>query len=215
MRALLRMALAVPMVLALAPSAGAVDPYIPIFNTERTYVHCGGADKATVGERVTYSWNTTAPTTSFTNNGGCGALDNDKLDGEGVVYTGKHTGNLKQLTVHAHVIDCCLVRGGVYPDIWMDASVEIDGNPVLSETELHIVPVDSSTGVSRLLEFSVTGIKLLTEADYKEHDVSITLETAELQDGDQIAWVLDASEVQTGVTFSPTTLSSNRVPADG
>lgn len=214
MRALARMALALPLVLALVPSSSAQEVWEPIFNTERTYVHCG-ADKATVGERVTYTWDTTAPTTSFTANGGCGAFDADKFDGEGVTFTGKHTGNLKQLTVHAWIIDCCLVRAGVYPDIWMDASVEIDGNSVLSETELHVVPIPSETGISRLLEFSVTGIKLLSEADYKEHDISITLETAELQDGDQIAWVLDATEVQSGATFSPTTLAAHRVPADG
>jgi len=214
MRVLFRLALAFPMLVALAQPSGAQEVWVPIFNTERTYVHCG-ADKAIVGERATYTWNTTAPATSFTANGGCGALDVDKFDGEGVTFTGKHTGNLKQLTVTAWVIDCCLVRAGVYPDIWADASVQIDGNDVLSETELHIVPVPSETGLSRLLEFSVTGIKLLTEADYKEHDVSVTLETAELQDGDQIAWVLDATEVPSGVTFSPTTLASTRVPADG
>ena len=213
MRALFRMALAVPAVIALAvPASG--QTYVPVFNTERTYVHCG-ADKATVNEHVTYNWNTTAPTTSFTANGGCGSLDSNFLAGDGVTFTGKHTGNLKQLTVHAWVIDCCLTRAGVFTEVYTDLSVEIDGVEVVPTTEAHLVPIPSSTGLSRLLEFSVTGIPLLAQADYKEHDVKVNLETSSITDGDKVAWVLDASEVQSGVTFSPTTLAAHRIPAGG
>jgi hypothetical protein len=208
------MALAFPMVLALAQPSGAQEEWVPVFNTERTYVHCG-ADKVTANEHATYTWNTTAPAASFTANGGCGSLDSNFLDGDGVTFTGKHTGNLKQLTVHAWMIDCCLTRAGVFTEIWVDASVQIDGSDVVFTQTLEVPPIPSETGTSRLFEFSVTGINLLTEADYKEHDVSVSLETASISDGDKVGWVLDATEVQTGVTFSPTALAAYRVPADG
>lgn len=211
MRALIRMALALPMVVALAaPAAG--QTYVPVFNTEATYVHCG-ADKATVNEHATYSWNTTAPTTSFTAGGGCGTLDSNLLDGDGVTFTGKHTGNLDRLTVRAWVIDCCLTHAGVFAEIYANVSVSIDGNDVVGTQEAQIVPIPSETNVSRLLEFSVTGINLKSEADYKEHEVVVNLETSSIADGDKVAWVLDASEVKSGVTFSPTTLAAHRIAA--
>jgi hypothetical protein len=212
MRALTRMAFALPMVVALAAPATAQTTYVPVYNTEATYVHCG-ADKATVNEHVTYNWNTTAPTTSFTANGGCGSLDAHSQDGDGVTYTGKHTGNLDRLTVHAWVIDCCLTHAGVFSEVYTNVSVLIDGNEVVSSQEAHIVPIPSETNISRLLEFSVTGIGLKTEADNKEHEVTVNLETSSILDGDAVAWVLDATEVKSGVTFSPTTLAAHRIAA--
>jgi hypothetical protein len=191
--------------------AGA-DPYVPVFNKETVYVHCN-ADKVTVGEQVSYAWNTTAPATSFTANGGCGSLDTDKTAPDGVIWTGTHTGNLDRLTVHAHVIDVGPVRAGAYPEIYVDVNVQIDGNEVVSGVEAHLAPIPSSTGISRLLEFSVQKINLLKEEDYKEHAVTVSLESAPYLDGDQVVWVLDASEVRSGVTFSPTTLSGVRIDA--
>jgi len=214
MRVLFRLALAFPMLVALAQPSGAQEVWVPIFNTERTYVHCG-ADKVTANEHVTYTWNTTAPAASFTTGSGCGSLDSNLLVGDGVTFTGKHTGNLKQLTVHAWMIDCCLTNGGVFTEIWIDVSVQIDGNEVVFTQTAEIPPIPGETSFPRLLEFSVTNIKLLTEADYKEHDVSVTLETASITDGDNVGWVLDATEVPSGVTFSPTTLAAHRIPADG
>ena len=212
MRRALRMAIAVPMVLAIASPVSAADPYVPVFNNERTYVHCNG-DKATVNEQVTYNWNTTAPTTSFTANGGCGSLDAHVADGDGVIFSGKHTGNLDRLTVQAHVIDCCLTHAGVFAEVYADVSVTIDGNEVVPTTELHIPPIPSSTNVSRLLEFSVTKIGLVKEEDNIEHEIVVSLETSSIADGDAVAWVLDATEVQSGVTFSPTSLAGIRVEA--
>ena len=214
MRILFRLALAFPMLVALAQPSGAQEVWVPVFNTERTYVHCG-EDKVTANEHVTYEWDTTAPTTSFTANGGCGSVDSNLLVGDGVTFTGKHTGNLKQLTVHAWMIDCCLTRAGVFTEIWVDVSVQIDGNEVVFTQTAEIAPIPSESGASRLLEFSVTNIGLLSEADYKEHDVTVVLETASISDGDKVGWVLDATEVQSGVTFSPTSLSAYRVSADG
>lgn len=202
------------MVVAIAQPSGAQEEWEPIFNTERTYVHCG-ADKVTANEHVTYAWDTTEPTTSFTADGGCGSLDSTFLDGDGETFTGKHAGNLDQLTVHAWMIDCCRTRAvSLVPEIWVDVSVQIDGSEVVFTQTAEILPIPSETGISRLVEFSVTDIDLLTEADYKEHDVSVSLETASVSAGDEVGWVLDASEVQSGVTFSPTTLAAHRIPAD-
>jgi hypothetical protein len=212
MRVILRTALAVPLTLALALPAGADAD--AVFNPERSYIHCNAA-KVTANEHVTYSWNTTAPTVSFTTGAGCGSLDSDKLAGDGVTWTGKHTGNLDNLTVHAHVIDVGPVRAGTFPEIYLDVSVQIDGQDIVSFVEAHLVPIPSSTGISRLLEFSVTKIGLLTEADNVEHEVTINMESSSYLDGDQIGWVLDASEVQSGVSFSPATLAAVRIPRDG
>lgn len=214
MRALLRMALALPMVLAIAHPAGAQE-FVPVFNTERTYIHCAG-DRVTANEQVTYSWNTTAPGTSVTTGAGCGSYDSARIDGDGVTWKGTHTGNLDQLTVHAWVIDFPFTRAGVFTELYVDVSVQIDGNDVVGEMEARIPPIESSNGISRLLEFSVTRIGLVSEADLKQHEVVVNMEASNyLADGDEVAWVLDASEVQSGVTFSPTALAAHRIPAGG
>lgn len=190
-----------------AGPALATDPYVPVFNTERVYARCGTASRATVGAAVTYPWNTTKPATSFTAGGGCGALDTDKTEGDEVTFQGTHTGNLNRISVHAWVIDAGPVRAGAYDRIYVDATLEIDGETLVSGEEVRMVPKPSSTGIARLLEFSVTGIGLVNEDQAGEHQIRLTLSTSPYIDGDQLAWVLDASEVDTGLTFSPAALS--------
>ena len=212
MKTLSRLGLVLPLVLALAIPAGAADAWAPTFNTENVFVHCSGA-KAAVAEQVTYEWNTTAPSTSATASGGCGSLDSDKLDGDGVIWTGKHTGNLHELTVKAWVIDVGPVRAGAFEEVYVNVNVTIDEADVVSGVEAHLAPIPSSDGVARLLEFSVQKIGLVKETDLKEHDITISLESATYLDGDTVAWVLDASEVQSGVTFSPASLAAVRIDA--
>lgn len=179
---------------------------------QRTYAHCGSAGKAVVQGVTTYALDATAPTTSFAANGGCGTLDSDKREDDGIVLTGTHTGHLDQLTVDAHVIDAGPVRGGAYAEIYTDVVVKVDERTVAAE-ELKLVPVPSSTGISRLLQFSVTGIGLTREGDQGEHTIEVTLNSASYLDGDQVAWVLDATEVPTGVVYSPAELAATVVRA--
>ena len=193
--------------LAVAVPAAA-DDYIPIFNPQRVYVHCGTAAKVVVdGSAAPYAWNTTAPASSFTANGGCGMLDTVLRTGDGVTYSGSHTGNLDKLTVHAWVIDAGPVRAGVFPTIWTDVSVKIDGVLVASGAELELTPIPSSTGLARRLDLSVVGIGLLDEDQAGSHTVEIGLESSNITDGDHAGWVLDATEVDSGVSFSPAALA--------
>lgn len=205
-----RLALSVLTLLAFAAPAAATD-FVPVLNTERVYFHCGGNAKATAGETTSYAWNTTAPTTSYTQNGGCGAVDVSYQQGDEPVFTGTHTGNLDQLTVHAWVIDAGLSRTGAFTDVWLQATVLVDGVAVAQATDLRVVPQPSETGISRLLEFSVTKIGLLAESDNVTHTVEVRLGSMPYEDGDNIGWVLDATELDSGITFSPTKLAPVRI----
>lgn len=213
MRALARIALAVPIALATVMPAVADEPvdYVPVFKNERTYVHCG-ADKVTHSAATTFAWNTTAPTAALGPSAGCAHHDSGHASADGVAWTGKHTGNLDQLTVQAFVADAGPVRAGAYPDIFANVVVTIDGVDLIA-TEAHIVPKVGPNALVRLLEFSVTDIGLVGELDYKEHEVSVTMDSAPYADGDEIIWVQDGSDVGSGVTFSPATLASLKLSA--
>lgn len=201
-------ALSLAAVAAVALPSSAAD----VAAEQRTYAHCGSAGKAVLQGVTTYAMDATAPTTSFTANGGCGTLDSDKREDDGIVLTGTYTGHLDQLTVDANVIDAGPVRAGAYEEVYTDVVVKVDKRTVAAE-ELKLVPVPSSTGVSRLLQFSVSGIGLTREGDEGEHTIEVTLNSASYLDGDQVAWVLDATEVPTGVVYSPAELADIVVKA--
>lgn len=175
-----------------------------------TYAHCGSAAKAGVSAATgipTFVMDGTKPTTSFTANGGCGTLDTDKSNADGIVLTGTRTGLLDQLTVDAHVIDVGGVRAGLFEEVYVNATLTVDGE-AFGLGELRLTPVPSATGLSRLLQFSVTGLGLTDpETDAGTHAVTVTLDSANYANGDEAAWVLDATEVPTGVVYGPTTLA--------
>lgn len=216
MRSPVRIGILLLAAIALAVPAGATEAATAVLTQQRTYVHCG-ADKASVNKASTFQWNTTAPTTSFTTGGGCGQLDTDKTEGDDTTFTGTFTGNLDTLTAKAWVIDAGPVRAAAasgYEEIYTNVSLVIDGVDYVA-AELKLVPKPSSTGLARLLEFSVTGINLLdpvTQAG--THQVSLKLGSASYLDGDQVIWVLDATEVDSGIDFNPATLSNVVVPAE-
>ena len=204
MRTKIRLLVAVAALAAAAVPASATD-YVPVLNPQTVYVHCG-ADKVSANKTASYNWNTTAPTTSFTANGGCGHIDSDKLEGDGVRWSGTHTGNLDELTARAWVIDAGPVRAGAYAEIYADVTLTVDGVPLMGAYEIHLTPQPSSTGVARLLTFSIDGIGLLDETEAGQHTITLDLNTSTYADGDQVGWVLDASEVDSGIKFSPPTL---------
>lgn len=211
MRTLKLMAVVLSVVALAAPSQGA--EHTPVFNTERVYFHCGANAKAAAVDGAAYAWDTTKPTTSYAANGGCGQLDVSPQVGDEPVFTGKHTGNIDKLTVHAWVIDAGLSRTGAFSDVWTQARLIIDGAKVVEAGDVKIVPQASSTGISRLLEFSVTHIGLTGEDQAGTHTIELHLGSMPYDDGDTIAWVLDATELDSGITFSPSALASTRVRA--
>jgi hypothetical protein len=191
---------------ALVPTPGGAAEPIP---TASVYAHCG-ATKVGQGSLATYTWNATKPTASVTTGAGCGQLDSDKTAGDGIQLTGTYTGLLDKLTVRFWVIDAGPVRAGAYGEWFIDTAIDVDGGAAGGSGEVHVTPVESSTGASRLVEISVTGIGLTDpkNADHtKLHNIAINLESASYLDGDQIAWVLDTSEVDSGVVFSPASLA--------
>lgn len=217
MRNLGRLLLCVVTALAVAIPAGAQEEemeeiYEPVLEAQEVYFKCN-ADKVVVNAPGTYQWDTEAPTTSFTANGGCGQVDSDKLDGDEPTFTGTYTGNLDTLTVRAWVIDAGPVRAGVYEDLYINVDLAVDGRSVIFGEEIHAIPEPSETGLSRLVEFSVTHLGLLAEEDAGEHTVELKLTSAPYLDGDVIGWVMDATEVDSGMEFNPETLSALRVRA--
>ena len=210
---LLKLMVVVFSVVAAAAPSGATE-HTPVFNTERVYFHCGTLPKANAVDSATYAWDATKPTTSYTANGGCGQLDVSPQVGDEPVFTGTHTGNIDRLTVHAWVIDAGLSRTGAFTDVWTQARLLIDGEEVAAADDLKIVPQASSTGISRLLEFSVTHIGLTGEDQAGKHTIELHLGSMPYDDGDNIAWVLDATELDSGITFSPAALATTRVRAN-
>lgn len=191
---------------ALAPTPG--QAALP---SSSVYLHCGTAPKVGTQTTATYGWNSTKPTASVTSGAGCGQVDSDKLAGDGISLTGTYTGLLDRLTIRMWVIDAGPVRAGVYSDLYINTSVDIDSGTVGGSGEMHVVPVASATGASRLVEISVTGIGFTdveNAAHTGTHTITINLESAPYLDGDQVGWVLDTSEVDSGLVFSPAAIAN-------
>lgn len=210
---MVRLLVALALALTIAVPAGAQTEWEPVLNTERVYAHCGDNPYATATDSARYSWDTTAPAESFTSGAGCGQVDVSYVEGDEPVFAGTYTGNLDTLTVHAWVIDVGLSRTGVFEDVWTQMRLIVDGNEVASAEDLRIVPQPSESGVSRLLEFSVTNLGLTGEEDAAEHRLELHLGSMPYDDGDNIGWVLDAVEIDSGLTFNPERLAQVRVRA--
>lgn len=210
-----RLLLAAVAVLALAVqplSAMEPEPQ-PEFRTERVYFKCNGDTKVAnvnaVAEGNIVGWNTTAPATSFTAGGGCGTADTFLMGSadHNVLYdapfAGAFKGNLDSLTVHAHSIQAGFPR--VSQEFEILAHLQIDGKDVLARTtEVTAAAIQSSTGASALLEFTIDDIGFvdsLTGPGTKNHQVQLTLYTRFIDDENN--WVFDATEVDSGITFNP------------
>lgn len=210
---MLRWTLAAVMTLAVALPAGAQPGDQPVLASERVYVHCGDNAYATANDSATYGWDTTAPTASYASGAGCGQVDVSYQEGDEPVFTGTYTGNLDALTVHAWVIDVGLSRTGILAEVYAQMRLVVDGVEVATAAPLQIAPQPSETGVARLLEFSVTNIGLVGDAAAGEHTIELHLGSMPYDDGDNIGWVLDATEIDSGITFNPERLAAVRVRA--
>ena len=217
-------------VLTAALAIGAVaiegeEPYVPVLETERVYAHCGDTQKVSNVEGGTpFAMDTTAPAASFTAGAGCGTADVvlspvESSTGEFLELTGTHTGNLDSLTVELHMIDAGIVRvhqttgdlpepGDPVPatnftEIYANTELIIDGAVAGYIGEATYPAERSETGASVRLRMTLTDIGLLAEDEAGEHTVTLKVKTADYNNGDSGGWVLDATEVPTGITFNP------------
>lgn len=198
------------------------EEFVPDLREERTYLLCAGDNKVQ-NDSGPVAWDTTPPAASYQSGAGCGYADTGPSDpdtepilgedptGE-IVLEGTYKGNLETLSVHLHSIDSHWTRSELFP-LGVTASVEIDGNTVL-DTEgnaIDMTPVRSESGLTAFVEFSLTHIGLVSEADLTEHEVVVRINS--YYSDDINGWVWGASEIDSGLTFNPATLAPVRVRA--
>jgi hypothetical protein len=185
-------------------------------------------------------WNTTAPAQSYTQGAGCGTLDSpfyhaDPTTPYDASFRGTFSGNLKNLTVRLHNLLLGRARTGDVTQLGVRLS--IDGQDYLPlgmghGTLVDVTPTPSSTGATELLEFSITDIgsaKEIKDAQGTVTDIQTTGPVTEDGDGsvereitlivtpfystNNNAFVWDAIEIASGMTFNPATLAGSRVKA--
>jgi hypothetical protein len=192
---------------------------------------------------VTPEWNTTAPTQSYTQGAGCGTVDTFLFlgDSESIYdasFKGTFSGNLRDLTVRLHNLLLGRVRTAATTSLAV--RLLVDGEPYIPSptptlpygSVVEVTPVPSSTGATELLEFSITGLGSATEVldsqgnvvDVKttgmakedgdgstEHEVVLTITPAFTPYTNAFVW--DATEIASGITFNPTALAPARLAA--
>jgi hypothetical protein len=208
MRSKIRLLVAVVALVGAAVPASAVE-YVPVLNPQSVYIHCG-ADKLAVNKTSAFTWNTTPSTGSFPQSG-CGSVDGFETSGDGVSWSGTHTGNLDELTVNAFVVDTGPVRAGAFAEIYTNIGLTVDDVPLVAVNDVHLVPVGDATSPVRKLTFSIDGIGLLGETQAGEHKIQLDLASSPYVDGDTVTWVLGAADTDSGIQFSPSTLAGTTI----
>ncbi len=193
-----------------AVPAGAQTTIEPTLRTEQVFFHCDSPNKLANVDAVVNgqspSWDTTAPSTSFTAGGGCGFYDN-LLSGTGptgqptasAIWSGTFTGNLDTVAVELHRL--LGGAGGSVTAPQLVAILTIDGTVVFDGDITPFFTV-SDTGASESTTFSFPGLKYVTEDGDGEKERTVTLQIDSYNEA-QTAWVFDASEVPAGLTFNP------------
>ncbi len=196
---------------------------------ERVYAHCGDTQKVSNVEGGTpFAADTTPPAASFTAGGGCGTADVvlspvENEAGEFLEFTATHTGELDALTLELHMIDAGIVRvsetaptgelpdpgdpvpGLAFDEIYAETTVFVttaDGDVRGFSGEARFPSERSDTGISTRLRMTITDIGLVGDLA-GEQTVTVRVKTADYYNGDSGGWVLDATEVPTGITFNP------------
>ena len=203
MRTKIRLLVAVAALIGAAVPASATE-YVPVLNPQSVYAQCG-ADKLAANKAASYTLSATAPTGSFPQ-AGCGSVDGFATTGDGMSWTGTHTGNLDELTVRAFVVDTGPVRAGAFDSIYTNITLTVDDVPLASATDFELVPVGDVTSPVRLLTFSVDGIGLMDELEAGEHKIVLDLHSSPYVDGDTVTWLAGAGNAASGINFSPATL---------
>ncbi|WP_108667369.1 hypothetical protein [Euzebya rosea] len=214
MRARLTTIIALFAIAALAlPASATPQPgepgFEPTLRTEQTYFHCASPVKVQNVDAIqgnTPSWDTTAPTTSFTAGGGCGFYDNilsgTALNGptNSAIWTGTFTGNLDSIGVELHRLLAGAGGSVTFPALVM--TLTVDGNVLYDGDVDGFMWIESSTGASESATMTFTDLGFLTEHGDGTIERTITLQVDSYNEA-QTAWVFDASEVPAGLTFNP------------
>lgn len=69
---------------------------------------------------------------------------------------------------------------------------------------MTVTPVASETGASNIVEFTITGLSFMEEAGPGSFDREVLLTVNSLSEHAS-AWVMDTTEVPSGITFNPET----------
>jgi hypothetical protein len=199
------------------------EPFVPEYMETETYLHCNGATKvgnlhATAdGNRVAFD--NVKPTASYTTGAGCGTVDTFLAGtaNHNPIYDfpvrGSFTGNINNITIRYWAIDFCGSRA--LEEFTVDLHLVIDGVDVLTRTpatNAHAPTVNSSTGISRLYEVTVTNVGFSSESDHTaEHEVELTVYPKFVDGSGCVVWVYDAAEIDSGLVFNDTTPSSIKI----
>ena len=200
------------------------EPFVPEYIETEEFLHCNGATKvgnlhATVdGTRVAFD--TTKPTASYTTGAGCGTVDTflAGTSNHNSIYDfpvrGSFTGNINNITIRYWGIDFC---GSRALEEWtVDLHLVIDGVDILTRTpatNASAPTINSSTGISRLYEVTVTNVRLNTPADHTiEHEIELTVYPKFVDGSGCVIWVYDAAEIDSGLVINDTTPSAVKVP---
>lgn len=182
------------------------------------------------------SWNTTPPSASYTLGGGCGALDPGALRGGfpqaepiyDAVFRGTFTGNIRNLTIEAH--NLLLSRARSQETFTIRLQIFVDGERIMPTSGpslgIPVTPELSSSGLSEKFLISVPDlgctrdvfdeegnlIDVVTGGLMRDHGDGQTVREVEVHLDSHFtdrasAWVWDATEIPTGITFNPLALA--------
>jgi hypothetical protein len=207
------------------------EPLPSTTKAQQVFFHCGATKVANV-DRLTSNafptWDTTAPTASVQGGAGCGWVDpfatrntRDGQPGHGFqdgAWEGEFTGNLGSLTAQLHSISVGPGRAGS-PQVF-NASLLVDGRSMFgldangnpNRARITLVPVVSSTQVSSLYEFTITGLPFVTEEGDGAKKRKVVLNVAAASEL-VMGWVFDTTEVPSGIAFNPAAPSKTVVAA--
>ena len=202
-------ALVVTALLAAAtPAVASTDPAAPTLRTEKVFFHCsGGANNKLQNTEVAQgripTWNTTAPTTSFTAGGGCGHYDNILSSSAATrptdaQWAGTFTGNLDRLTLELHRL---LPTSGASLPNRITLEVLVDGVSEFTGP-VNFTTTASSSGAWHSTFITLDKIGLAKEPGDGTKARTVQVNVASFNET-QSAWVFDASEVPAGIEFNP------------
>jgi hypothetical protein len=202
-------ALVVTALLAAAgPAVASTDPTAPTLRTEKVFFHCSGGSNvklqnAEVAQGRIPTWDTKAPTASFTAGGGCGHYDNTLSSTAATRPTdaqwqGTFTGNLDRLTLELHRL---LPTSGASLPNRINLEVLVDGVSEFTG-QVNFTTTPSSTNASHSTFITLDKIGLAKEAGDGTKVRRVQVNVSSFNET-QSAWVFDATEVPAGIEFNP------------
>lgn len=224
-RSALPMAFAAAVLLAVPALA---EPLPRTMASQQVYFHCGDSKLANVDYATASAlptWNTTAPTASVQSGAGCGWADNfafrSTQAGNSVhdgAWAGTFTGNLGSLTAQLHSISAGPGRAGLPQSF--NVTLFVDGRSMFgvadngnaNRAKVTLTPVVSSSQVSALYEFTITGLPFVTEEGDGTVEREVILNVAASSEP-LMGWVYDTTEVPSGIAFNPEAPAKTTVAA--